>query len=142
MKKNLIRTLIILSCFCNQSLFASGKVDHMQQNETEILEGAQSDTPYQEIGLEELRTTRPLNDSNLQNWLFAAGSIISATVAMLVVGWSQGRHRRIPERVRGDCVNHSLAHSLPSHRRSWSRDAFRAAIRGDGRRAYRPIRHG
>lgn len=32
----------------------------------------------------------PVDTSYLQNWLFAAGSIIVGTIAALIVGWSQG----------------------------------------------------
>jgi hypothetical protein len=94
MKKKIISSLVILTCLCNQSAFASTGNVQEQQNETEIFEGTQTVRPLQEIVIGESSENRPRNDSNLQNWLFAAGSIVSATVAMLIVGWSQGEAPR------------------------------------------------
>jgi hypothetical protein len=33
---------------------------------------------------------KPVNSSELQNWLFAGGSLITATIAILLVAWSPG----------------------------------------------------
>lgn len=35
---------------------------------------------------------KPKKDSNLQNWLFAGGSLISATIAIVIVSLNQGAH--------------------------------------------------
>lgn len=94
MNKKIISTLLILSFFCNQTVFAettsSSRQDEIEQNETDALEGKQTQEPLQEIGLEEASVAKPRNDSNLQNWLFAAGSIVSATIAIIVVSLSEG----------------------------------------------------
>lgn len=50
----------------------------------------QTDIPLQEIGLEEAPASRPKQDSDLKNWIFTAGSVIVGTLAIVLVGWSQG----------------------------------------------------
>ena len=81
MTKKFITTILLLSFICNQPTFA---------DEVEPVTEEQTETPMQEIGLEEAPAPRPKEDSNLKNWLFAAGSIISASVAIVVVSWCQG----------------------------------------------------
>ncbi len=81
MIKKIITAILLVSFVCNQSTFA---------DEVTPLTEAQTETPMQEIGLEEAPASRPREDSNLKNWLFAAGSIISASVAIVVVSWCQG----------------------------------------------------
>ena len=81
MIKKFITTVMLLSFICNQPTFA---------DEVRPITEEQTETPMQEIGLEEAPAPRPKEDSNLKNWLFAAGSIISASVAIVVVSWCQG----------------------------------------------------
>ena len=81
MTKKFITTLMLVSFICYQPTFAD-EVTPVTEEQTE--------TPMQEIGLEETPALRPKEDSNLKNWLFAAGSIISASVAIVVVSWCQG----------------------------------------------------
>jgi len=87
MTRNIITTIMLVSFLCNQPIFAQ---DATPKTELQEPEEEQTQTPMQEIGLEEAPAPRPKNDSNLKNWLFAAGSIISASVAIVVVSWCQG----------------------------------------------------
>ncbi len=89
--KKIMTTLLLVTFLCNNSLCAAdGREDQTEQEETEVMEGKQTEAPLQEIGMEEAPATKPRDDSNLKNWLFAAGSIVSATVAIIIVSLCPG----------------------------------------------------
>ena len=53
---------------------------------------AQDDTgDAQEDELVMAPPPKPVNKSELQNWLFAGGSLITAALAILLVAWSPGQ---------------------------------------------------
>jgi hypothetical protein len=55
-----------------------------------VEQAAPQEAPLQEIGLEDQPAKKPIDESNLQNWLFAAGTLILGAIAAVVVGSSQG----------------------------------------------------
>ena len=90
----MIKKLIALTIICIQVLplqatdqtiipkmESASEVDTNQQNRTQ---------PLNEIGLEDAPAQKPIENSNLQNWFFAAGTIVIGTIAAIIVGSSQG----------------------------------------------------
>ena len=80
MNKKLTLTITLLSLLCNHAAYAD--------EEEAVVE--QTEQPLQEIGMQDAPIPKSNEDNNLKNWLFAAGSVISATVAILVVSFSPG----------------------------------------------------
>jgi hypothetical protein len=86
MNKKLTASLVLLSLLFGQTSFAKD----IPTSESEEGMTEQTAMPLQEIGLQEAPALKPKDDYNLKNWLFAAGSVISATVAIIVVSLSPG----------------------------------------------------
>ena len=80
MNKKWTLTITLLSLLCNQAAYADEQEVTVEQTEQ----------PLQEIGVQEAPFPTSKEEYNLKNWLFAAGSVISATVAILVVSLSPG----------------------------------------------------